>query len=132
MKAIVEFRIRETLCAVVPEEEVSGNESSGPTGSRPIAGQVIGNCSLFGHRYLILRAAPSKDPNPLPAPVDLLTPRELQVAALVAEGHGNKQIAHRLRLSEWTVSSYLRRIFVKLGVRTRAAMVARVLAARDH
>ncbi|WP_373510182.1 helix-turn-helix transcriptional regulator [Thiocapsa sp.] len=57
-----------------------------------------------------------------------MTQREPQVAVLVSKGLGNTQIADRLRLSEWTVSSYLRRIFVKLGVRTRAAMVARVMA----
>ena len=47
---------------------------------------------------------------------------------MVCQGRGNKQIAHRLHLSEWTVSSYLRRIFAKLGVRTRSAMVAKIFA----
>jgi DNA-binding CsgD family transcriptional regulator len=60
--------------------------------------------------------------------VDLLTRRELEVALLVSEGEGNKQIADRLKLSEWTVSTYLRRIYAKLGVRSRAAMVARIIA----
>lgn len=53
----------------------------------------------------------------------LLTKRELQIAQLVARGHLNKQIANRLHISEWTVSTHLRRIFAKLGVDTRAAMV---------
>jgi DNA-binding CsgD family transcriptional regulator len=55
----------------------------------------------------------------------LLSSRELQIATLVALGHANKQIAHQLHLSEWTVSTYLRRIFAKLGVDSRAAMVYR-------
>lgn len=55
----------------------------------------------------------------------LLSERELQIAILVALGHPNKQIAHQLHLSEWTVSTYLRRIFAKLGVDSRAAMVYR-------
>lgn len=55
----------------------------------------------------------------------LLTERELQVATLVASGRANKQIAKQLRISEWTVSSHLRRIFIKLGVDSRAAMVYR-------
>ncbi len=55
----------------------------------------------------------------------LLTERELQIATLVAQGRPNKQIAHQLHISEWTVSTHLRRIFVKLGVDSRAAMVYR-------
>jgi DNA-binding CsgD family transcriptional regulator len=55
----------------------------------------------------------------------LLTERELQIAVLVASGHPNKQIAKQLHISEWTVATYLRRIFVKLSVNSRAAMVYR-------
>ena len=55
----------------------------------------------------------------------LLTERELQIAALVASGRANKQIANQLRISEWTVSTHLRRIFLKLVVDSRAAMVYR-------
>ncbi|NJO43240.1 MAG: response regulator transcription factor [Cyanobacteria bacterium RU_5_0] len=55
----------------------------------------------------------------------LLTGRELQIVQLVAKGHPNKQIAHHLHISEWTVSTHLRRIFAKLHVDSRAAMVHR-------
>jgi DNA-binding CsgD family transcriptional regulator len=64
-----------------------------------------------------------------PSAAELLTPRELQIVALVAEGYVNKQIADVLRISEWTVSTHLRRIFAKLGVDTRAAMVSRCVGA---
>ena len=60
---------------------------------------------------------------------DVLTARELQIVALVAQGRVNKQIADDLQISEWTVSTHLRRIFAKLGVDTRAAMVSRCLEA---
>jgi len=53
------------------------------------------------------------------------TERELRIATLVAMGRLNKQIADQLHISEWTVSTHLRRIFAKLGVRSRAAMVYR-------
>jgi DNA-binding NarL/FixJ family response regulator len=56
---------------------------------------------------------------------DVLTNRELQIATLVALGRVNKQIAADLHISEWTVSSHLRRIFSKLGVRSRAALAFR-------
>jgi DNA-binding CsgD family transcriptional regulator len=52
-----------------------------------------------------------------------LTGRELQIAALVAEGDATKNIAHKLCISEWTVVTHLRRIFAKLNVDNRAAMV---------
>lgn len=53
----------------------------------------------------------------------LLTPREEQVVALVAEGLGNRQIALELNLSEHTIKKYLFRIFEKLGVSTRVELV---------
>jgi DNA-binding NarL/FixJ family response regulator len=54
---------------------------------------------------------------------DLLTPREEQVVALVAEGMSNRDIARELSLSEHTVKKYLFRIFEKLGVSTRVELV---------
>jgi DNA-binding NarL/FixJ family response regulator len=53
----------------------------------------------------------------------LLTPREEQVVALVAEGLGNRQIARELILSEHTIKKYLFRIFEKLGVSSRVELV---------
>lgn len=53
----------------------------------------------------------------------LLTPREEQVVALVAEGLGNRQIARELNLSENTVKKYLFRIFEKLGISSRVELV---------
>lgn len=60
-----------------------------------------------------------------------LTPREREVARMVAQGLTNSGIAGKLALSPWTVSTHLRRIFAKLDVTTRAAMVA-VIAAADN
>jgi DNA-binding CsgD family transcriptional regulator len=54
-----------------------------------------------------------------------LTKREGEIANLVARGNSNKQIANQLKISEWTVSTHLRRVFIKLGVDSRAAMVYR-------
>ena len=52
-----------------------------------------------------------------------LTGQELQIASLVAQGDATKNIAYKLRISEWTVITHLRRIFAKLNVENRAAMV---------
>lgn len=56
-------------------------------------------------------------------PTHPLTQREQQIVAEVRLGRVNKQIAASLGISEHTVSTHLRRIFRKLGVDTRAAMV---------
>ncbi len=53
----------------------------------------------------------------------LLTPREEQVVALVAEGLSNRDTARELKLSEHTVKKYLFRIFDKLGVSSRVELV---------
>jgi DNA-binding NarL/FixJ family response regulator len=53
----------------------------------------------------------------------LLTPREEQVVALVAEGLSNRQIARELDLSEHTIKKYLFRIFEKLGISSRVELV---------
>ena len=56
-----------------------------------------------------------------------LTPAEERVAALVAEGKTNREVAAALFLSDRTVEGHLSRIFGKLGVRSRTEL-ARVLA----
>lgn len=55
-----------------------------------------------------------------------LTPRELEIARLVAKGLPTKAIGSGLGISGWTVLTHLRRVFTRLGVSSRAAMVARL------
>jgi len=54
----------------------------------------------------------------------LLSPRELEVLALVADGATNRAAGARLQLSEATVKTHLLSIYAKLGVGDRAAAVA--------
>jgi DNA-binding NarL/FixJ family response regulator len=54
---------------------------------------------------------------------NLLTPREEQVVALVADGLSNRAVGTELNLSEHTVKKYLFRIFEKLGISTRVELV---------
>jgi DNA-binding CsgD family transcriptional regulator len=56
-----------------------------------------------------------------------LSPRELQIAHLVARGATNRMIAATLEISAWTVSTHIRRIFAKLRVNSRAEMVSRLV-----
>jgi DNA-binding CsgD family transcriptional regulator len=55
------------------------------------------------------------------------SPREQEISRMVAKGCPNKTIAGVLNISCWTVCTHIRRIFAKLGVASRAAMVARLL-----
>jgi DNA-binding CsgD family transcriptional regulator len=56
--------------------------------------------------------------------VPSLTPRELEVARLVATGRDNREIATHLGIARETVKQTLRRVYQRLGVRTRAEMTA--------
>ncbi len=55
--------------------------------------------------------------------LNLLTPREEQVVALVADGLSNRGVARELQLSEHTVKKYLFRIFEKVGISSRVELV---------
>ena len=56
---------------------------------------------------------------------DELTPAEERVAALVAEGHTNKEVAAALFLTERTVEFHLTHVYRKLGVRSRSELARR-------
>jgi len=57
---------------------------------------------------------------------DGLTAAERRVAALVAEGRTNREVAAALFLAERTVAGHLTRVYTKLGVRSRAELVRRM------
>ena len=61
---------------------------------------------------------------PAEAPGAPLTPREIEVLRLLAEGLANKNIAWKLKISEHTVKFHIASIFTKLNVSSRAEAVA--------
>lgn len=83
--------------------------------------EVLIDTEVDGSRYLLLRM-----PKPTRQRIQL-SPREHEIVRMVAKGHPNKVIADVLNISSWTVCTHLRRIFAKLGVGSRAAMVAQLL-----
>lgn len=79
-------------------------------------------CIHLSAKLAILRNNP-KTASSLPNP---LTPRELQIAELVAQGFTNAEIAQRLWITQNSVKQALKRMFRKLGVSARAEMVAKL------
>ena len=64
---------------------------------------------------------------PAVSAADKLAPRERQVLELLAQGHLYKEIADQLQLSVTTVNCYIRSIYEKLQVHSRAQAVAKFL-----
>ena len=62
----------------------------------------------------------------------LLTPREEQVVALVADGLTNRGVADELGLSEHTIKKYLLRIFDKVGISSRVELVLYAMSHGEH
>src|SRR6476661_11058591 len=104
--------------------ELAGCASDGGIGvdGQPLAGaEVLLDTVLDGVRYQLLRAVA------VPEAVHLSS-RELEIARMIAKGHTNRTIAAVLDISPWTVSTHLRRVYAKLDVGSRSAMVARLVA----
>jgi len=108
----------------------AGAQPSAPTTpdeatAKEDSGEVLVDCEVDGVRCVLARA------HSAPAEPVRLSPRELEVARMIAKGYPNKIIASVLDISVWTVSTHLRRIFAKLGVSSRAAMVTSIFKHRQ-
>lgn len=91
---------------------------------------MVGTMTVERRKYIIVPS--DAKPNHVPEDgnhdvIYFLTRRELQIVMLVAEGKVDKQIADDLKISKWTVATHLRRIYSKLRVDSRAAMVYKCL-----
>ncbi len=75
-----------------------------------------------------LRASPKPDGGPEPSP---LTPREREVAGLVAQGLSNREIGKTLVISERTVDAHVQHILNKLGFNSRAQIAAWVAVSQE-
>lgn len=84
--------------------------------------QLSAICAHISTKLAFLRS----QTNFIPLKKVNLTPRELQIASLVANGLTNAEIATQLWISQNTVKQTLKRMFRKLGVSKRAEMVAKL------
>jgi len=98
--------------------------ASPPASGRPAQHNVLLDMKVDGIRCVLVRNDGDGTEDAA------LSPRELEIARMVAAGHPNKTIAAVLDISAWTVGTHLRRIFSKLRVTSRAAMVATLMERR--
>ncbi|ESA37016.1 response regulator containing a -like receiver domain protein and an hth dna-binding domain protein [Leptolyngbya sp. Heron Island J] len=81
-------------------------------------------CLHVSTRLAVLQTQPA----PIQFKDDCLTPREAQIAKLVAQGMTNKEIGAELWITENSVKQALKRMFRKLKVSSRAEMVAQLVS----
>jgi DNA-binding CsgD family transcriptional regulator len=116
---------RKGLVRKLLEQAAGGNDSKNNSHAPTLPGEVVifdGN--VDGVRCLLLREPSAEEP------CVTFSPREREIARMIAKGLPNKTIAGVLEISTWTVCTHLRRIFSKLGISSRAAMVARMMEMR--
>jgi len=97
---------------VKPEEIVAAIEAS-------VAGLVV----IHPDALDSLLPTDTEKPSELDSSDQILTPREIEVLRMIAEGLGNKEIAAKLRISDHTVKFHISSIFAKLGASNRAEAV---------
>ena len=85
-----------------------------------LAGLVVFDRDVFNS---ILPLTGGGEETTLDASDRILTPREIEVLRMIAEGFGNKEIASKLGISDHTVKFHTSSIFAKLGAANRAEAV---------
>ena len=121
------------LTAVLRDDEVSEAVTLGVAGlvlkeSSPdvlveCVRQVAAGHQWIRHESFVSALAGAVRAQASPGPQTTLTPRELEIVRLVAEGLRNKEIAERLSITEGTVKVHLHKAYDKLGVDSRIELV---------
>ena len=133
----VEFEIDDEKCRIVCLDQAAPNGSrqrlAAPVNGSP-AREEVARFAVDGLNYLLLMPATPRAQRAARREAEaaartdflkLLTQRELQIVRLICTGCLNQQVAERLRISEYTVGSHLKNVYVKLGLRTRAELLFR-------
>ncbi|MCG7360179.1 LuxR C-terminal-related transcriptional regulator [Roseomonas sp. ACRSG] len=103
------FSIAGHSCEVVPDH------------AAPAGKEILGSLALCGRRYVVLKGGLEQE---MPNLLDVLTPRELEIALLVYHGWDAKAIGRRLDISFHTVRVHTGRIYAKLGMNKQSELVA--------
>jgi len=108
---LARFVVQGSLCAIVQHTPAT-------------AAACLGRFALSGQHYAIIELGKETRGDLL----ELLTPRELEIALLIAAGHESKAVARRLRISFHTVRVHLGRIYCKLGLHKQTELAVLVSA----
>lgn len=114
---------------LVPDDE------TGAGMSELLSASAVGSMNIAGRSYFIFAGNAESEPGGdhrmfgrvAEDVLAILTPRELQVCELIAAGRCDKHIARSLGISGYTVREYIRRIFAKLQISNRTAVLPRML-----
>jgi DNA-binding CsgD family transcriptional regulator len=132
----VEFEIDDEKCRIVCIDGPANNGSrriTTPANGSP-ASEEIARFEADGMNYALLVPATPRAQRAARREAEaaartdflkLLTQRELEIVRLICTGCLNQQVAERLRISEYTVGSHLKNVYVKLGLRTRGELLFR-------
>lgn len=107
-------------------------ESRAPLRAARQSADALGFDGLAETARQELRASGETSRDRVPDLRDQLTPQEMQIGHLVAEGLSNREIGQRLYLSHRTVGSHLYRMFPKLGITSRAQVAEALTAISGH
>lgn len=127
-ESISVFSIEGQHFFVYPESALDDGINEGRKNAYQADREIVGQLKVKDNSYIVICPDVDKDETTERTkkdPSEILTNREIQIIMLVAEGKPNRQIACKLKISEYTVSTHLRRIFAKLDVDSRAAMIYR-------
>jgi len=126
--------IRPVIVALLPDEELAAHTwSAGVRGllfrdvtpGRLIAAVTAAVNGLATVESELMSYLVPSGPLEEPLPAEELTPREIEVLQLLAEGLSNRAIGQRLEISEHTVKIHVNAIMGKLGAQSRTAAVVR-------
>jgi DNA-binding NarL/FixJ family response regulator len=115
---LVADALRSGVRAILPREATSEEIVAA------IQASVVGLVVLHPDAlHSVLSPIPSGDQPELESSDQILTPREIEVLRMIAEGLGNKEIASKLTISDHTVKFHISSIFAKLGASSRTEAV---------
>jgi len=112
--------------AMTPPGDAAPSPSTPGSVGGELAAQLVGG-ALPGGRDVLLLEERSEPISPAALSAIGLSPREVDVVGLLVAGRSNNEIAAALSISPHTVKRHLEKVYSKLGVSSRAEVIARAL-----
>jgi len=118
------------VVATVPDPGLGSGAAFFRNGSRAYRVRTVPISKKKGGKFIVLELQPSGQMFTAKLDGFRLSGREKEVAALVIQGHSNREVASRLFISEMTVKDHLKSIFGKLDIRRRSELASTVFGFR--